>query len=242
MVHDTKLKLSVILPAFNEKENLPLLVPEIVSVLSGLSLGFEIIIVDDGSTDGTREAAVDIARRFSNTRYIRLRRNRGLSAALAAGYKISEGDIIVSMDSDLQYDPKDIPRLLEKMDQYDLVCGWRQNRQDPFSKRLSSKIANSIRKAVTGFDINDAGCIFRALRKSCLKDITLFNGFHRFLPALFKINGFKVAEIKVNHLPRRHGKSKYNISNRIAIVSIDTIAVRWMKSRQIDYDIVERLG
>lgn len=238
---DSKLRLSIILPAFNERENLPLLIPEVINVLSSLTEDYEIILVDDGSTDGTHKIAADIISRFSKTKYIRLKKNQGLSTALAIGYKNCSGEIIITMDSDLQYDPKDIPKLLEKLDKYDLVCGWRYNRCDSFLKRISSKIANSIRNIITKDNINDAGCIFRVLRRDSLKYIELFDGFHRFLPTLFKLKGFKVIEIKVNHLPRRYGKSKYNIRSRIIITFFDTLMIKWMKGRQIDYDIVEKI-
>jgi len=239
---DQNIKISVILPAYNEKENLLLLIPEVADAVSGVTSDYEILLIDDGSTDGTHEIAEGLIARFPSLKYIRIKKSRGLSVVLAAGFEYSSGQIIVTMDSDLQYDPRDIPRLLENIDGYDMVCCHRQNRRDTLLKRISSKIANKFRRSITKDEINDAGCIFRAFRKECLKSIALFNGFHRFLPALFKFRGFKVIEIKVKHLPRRYGESKYNIRNRIFKGILDTLAVKWMQIRQIEYEVTDKIN
>lgn len=226
---DKKIRFSLILPAYNERENLPVLMPKIIDVLSKLGNDYEIIIIDDGSTDGTPEIIGSILKQSPKIKYTKHEKNLGLSRALETGYKMASGDIIITMDSDLQYDPKDIPKLIEKLDKYDLVCGYRHMRLDYFIKRFSSKIANYIRNLITDENIKDAGCIFRALRRECLKDIEFFDGFHRFLPTLFKINGYKVIEVEVKHFPRIYGKSKYGIRNRIISTFFDTLKVRQMK-------------
>lgn len=242
MPHSTP-KLSVILPAFNEKENIPLLIHEIVNVLSGRGESYEIILVDDGSTDGTCHIASDLVKHYPGTKYIRLKKNYGLSTALMAGYENSSAEIIITMDSDLQYDAKDIIKLIDQLGEHgcDLVCGWRHKRCDSFLRRISSRIANFIRNKSTGDNINDAGCIFRVFRRESIKKVWLFNGFHRFLPVLFKLRGQKVMEVKVSHFPRKQGKSKSNIRNRIFVAFLDMLAVKWMKKREIDYEISEKV-
>ncbi|MFH1767776.1 MAG: glycosyltransferase family 2 protein [Candidatus Omnitrophota bacterium] len=238
---DTKPMLSVILPAFNEKNNLLLLIPKIIEVISKRYVDYEVVLVDDGSNDGTREAIYGLRERFPKVKYIGFKQNRGLSTALAAGYEISQGEIIVTMDSDLQYDPQDIPRLVEKLDVCELVCGFRRSRHDRFFKKVSSKIANNIRRAIIKDAVNDSGCIFRAFRRGSCEDIKLFRGFHRFLPALFKSKGFKVVEIDVKHFPRKYGRSKYNVRNRLFVTFIDLLMLKWFEARKIDYEISEKI-
>jgi glycosyltransferase involved in cell wall biosynthesis len=232
----------MVLPIFNEKESLPILIPKIIDVISCLSKNYEVILVDDGSTDGTREVALDIVKKFPNIKYIRLKTNYGLSTALALGYNRCLGKIVVTMDSDLQYDPLDIPKLLEKLDKYDLVCGWRYNRHDHFLKRISSKIANFIRNKILNDNFHDIGCIFRAFHRECLKNIRLFDGFHRFLPILFVLQGFKVIEVKINHFPRKYGRSKFNIRNRIFNTFFDMLVIKWIKQREINYEVAEEVN
>ena len=236
-----KPKYSIILPAFNEKDSIPLIISKIADVFSGFDQSYEIILVDDHSTDDTSKIIPDLIRRFPKTKYIRLKENYGLSAALAAGYNNCSGEILITMDSDLQYDPKDIPELIEKIGDYDLICGFRQNRCDSVSKRISSRIANFILNKTVRDNAKDAGCIFRVFRRDCLNNMELFDGFHRFLPTLFKIKGYKVAEMKVNHFSRKFGKSKFNIKNRFISVICDILMVRWMKERQIKYTIEEKI-
>ncbi len=240
-MYDEDLQVSVVLPAYNEQENLRLLIPGIVSAVSNLYPEYEIIIVDDGSTDQTRQVVSDLIKQFSDIRYIRLSRNSGLSTALAVGYAKSRGDIIVSMDSDLQYDPNDIGKLTAKLPDYDLVCGKRGKRYDNFFRRLCSKMANKIRSLIIGDGIKDSGCIFRAFHRKAINDIYMFKGFHRFLPAMFKFKDLRVIEVDVNHFPRKHGKSKYNLRNRLVITFLDMLMLKWGKCREIRYEIDEQI-
>jgi dolichol-phosphate mannosyltransferase len=155
--------------------------------------------------------------------------------------KKARGKKIVTLDSDLQSDPSDIPRLIEFLEYYDMAKGWRQKREDSWLKRISSKIANSIRNLLTGEDIKDSDCTFHVFKKECIKEIPRFNGMHRFLPTLMKMEGYRVVEVPISRHPRRFGESKYNIRNRMGRSFIDLLAVRWMKSRHLDYEIEERI-
>ena len=233
--------LSVVVPVFNEKENLPILIPKLVEVLKALPFSYEVIFVDDGSSDGSRRILKEMASQDPSLRIIGFKENRGLSAALFAGMKEARGRKIVTLDSDLQNDPADIPRLLEHLDRYDMATGWRQKRQDTWLKRISSKIANAIRNRLSGEDIHDSACTLRAFNKECVREIPVFNGMHRFLSTLVKMKGYRTIEVPVSHRPRRFGKSKYNIRNRMVRSLIDLLAVRWMKRRTIHYEIEERI-
>jgi len=235
------IEISVVVPVFNEAENLPILIPRLVKVLEPLGLSYEMIFVDDGSLDGSRSILKEMASRYPSLRIIGLKKNRGLSTALIAGMREALGERIVTLDSDLQNDPEDIPKLLESLDHYDMATGWRHKRNDPWLKRVSSRIANAIRNHLSGETIKDSACTLRAFKKECLKDLPVFNGMHRFLPTLVKMKGYQVIEVPVSHHPRRFGKSKYNIRNRLWRSFIDLLAVRWMKRRQIQYEIEERI-
>jgi glycosyltransferase involved in cell wall biosynthesis len=202
---------------------------------------YEIIFVDDGSSDGSRRVLKEFASRDPSLRVIRFRENRGLSAALCAGTREARGNKIVTLDSDLQNDPADIPKLLSFLDGYDMATGWREKREDPWLKRISSKIANTIRNRLSGEKIHDSACTLRAFKKECVKDIPTFNGMHRFLSTLVKRDGYRIIEVPVSHHPRRFGKSKYNVRNRLWRSFVDLLAVRWMKTRRIQYDIEERI-
>jgi glycosyltransferase involved in cell wall biosynthesis len=158
-----------------------------------------------------------------------------------AGMREARGKIIVTLDSDLQNDPDDIPKLLEHLEDYDMATGWRQRREDPWLKRISSRIANSVRNRLSRENIHDSACTLRAFKKECIQDIWVFNGMHRFLSTLVKMNGYRIIEVPVFHHPRRFGKSKYNIRNRMWRSFMDLLAVRWMKRRQISYEIEERI-
>lgn len=236
-----QIEISAVVPVFNEEENLTILVPRLAEVLKSLGLPYEIIFVDDGSSDGSRRKLKEMVSQYPFLRVIRFKENRGLSTALYAGMKEARGKKIVTLDSDLQNDPADIPRLMEYLDDYDMATGWRQKREDPWLKRISSKIANSIRNRLSGEDIKDSACTLRVFKKECVKDIKAFNGMHRFLSTLARMEGYGVVEVPVSHHPRRFGKSKYNIRNRIWRSFVDLLAVRWMKSRHIHYEIEERI-
>jgi glycosyltransferase involved in cell wall biosynthesis len=236
--------LSVVIPVYNEEENLPLLWPELRGVLDGLALGYEIVFVDDGS----RDRSADIIRGFSEldgrVRLVRLKENAGETAATDAGFKASRGRRVVVMDADLQNDPHDIPRLLHELAQWDAVTGWRVKRGDgdAIVRRISSRVANRIRNRISQDTIQDSGCTFRAFRRECLRGLVLYRGFHRFVPTLLRLRGYRVIEIPVNHRPRRFGQSKYGVMNRAFIAFADLLVVRWMKSRMLRYDVAEDLG
>jgi dolichol-phosphate mannosyltransferase len=236
--------LSVVIPVYNEEESLPLLWPELRGVLDGLGLDWEVVFVDDGSQDRSAEilrAFRDADRRL---RLIRLKTNAGETAATDAGLRAAHGRHVVTMDADLQNDPADIPRLLAHLDQWDAVTGWRVDRAagDSAVRRLSSRIANRIRNWLSDETIQDAGCTFRAFRRECLQGLTLYRGFHRFVPTLLRTRGFRVLEVPVNHRPRRFGQSKYGVLDRAFVAFADLLVVRWMKARWLRYEIVERLG
>ncbi len=235
------LEISVVVPVFNEEESLPLLVPRLVEVLQHLDRSYELVFVDDGSSDRSSKILNGMILEYPFLRIIRFKENRGSSAALVAGVREARGGKIVTLDSDLQNDPADIPKLLGYLDHYDMAAGWRKKRNDPWLKRISSKIANAIRNWLSGEKINDSVCPLRVFKKECFKEIPKFNGMHRFLPTLMKMEGYRVVEVPVSHHPRRFGKSKYNIRNRMWRSFIDLLAVRWMKNRHIHYEIEERL-
>lgn len=231
--------LSIVIPVYNEKDNLSILNDELQSVLTGLGRSYEIILVDDGSRDGSSEVMRTLQTKNPNLRVISFKYNCGQTAAFAAGFEAARGGIIVTLDADLQNCPEDIPRLLEKMDDYDMVCGWRQKRNDPWIKRVSSKIANFVRNRLSDENIADTGCSLKTFRRECLDQLKLFKGMHRFFPTLVKMEGFRVTQVQVSHRPRRHGASKYNIRNRLFSSFLDLLAVRWMKKRRIQYEIIE---
>ena len=233
--------ISIVIPVYNEEENIEPLIAELREVLHGLGRSYEIIFVDDGSWDRSFDILKEAALQDSQIRLIRFKKNTGQTAAFDAGFKIAQGDIVVTMDADLQNDPYDIPRLLKKIGEFDVVCGWRYKRRDPWIKIISSKIANFVRNKLSQEEIVDTGCSLKAFRSKCLQNLKLFNGMHRFLPTLAKMEGFMVTQVKVNHRPRRFGTTKYNISNRMVRAFTDLLAVRWMKRRHLDYEIEETI-
>ena len=241
MIDSEPIEISVVVPVFNEEENLPILFSRLVEVLNGLHTPFEMIFVDDGSSDGSRKVLKEMINQYPPLRLIGFKENRGLSTALLAGMREARGKKIVTLDSDLQNDPADIPKLLREMDHYDMATGWRQKREDPWLKKISSKIANAVRNRLSGERIHDSACTLRAFRRECLQDIWVFNGMHRFLSTLVKMEGYRIVEVPVSHHPRRFGKSKYNIRNRLWRSFIDLLVVRWMKRRRIRYEIEERI-
>lgn len=235
-----KPEISIVIPVYNEEENLPLLVPQIASVLKPLERKFEIILVDDGSTDNSFNIIKDLSKQYIEVRYIRFKTNTGQTAAFDAGFKSAMGDIVVTMDSDLQNDPEDIPRLLSYLPNYDVVCGWRAKRKDSLVKKVSSKIANIFRNFFTKDSIHDTGCSLKVYKREFLNKIKLYRGMHRFLPTLLAMEGARLVEVKVSHNSRKFGKSKYNVRNRLFNGFYDLLAVRWMQKRKLDYIISER--
>jgi dolichol-phosphate mannosyltransferase len=236
------LDLSVVIPVYNEEENLPLLWPELRSVLEPLGLQFEVLFIDDGSRDRSAEIVRGFRDADPRVRLIRLKANSGETAATDAGFKSARGRWLVTMDADLQNDPHDLPMLLAHLDQWDGVTGWRVKRDDPFLRRASSRIANAIRNWVSDESVQDSGCTYRAFRRECLRSLVLYRGFHRFVPTLLRMRGYRVLEVPVNHRPRRFGQSKYGIGNRAVAAFKDLLVIRWMKDRVLRYDIAEDLG
>lgn len=236
-----RVEISIVVPVFNEEENLPILISKLVEVLNQIGRPFEMVFIDDGSSDRSRKVLKEMTSRHPFLRIIGFKENCGLSAALVAGMREAQGEKIVTLDSDLQNDPADIPKLLECLDQCDMATGWRQKREDTWLKRISSKIANTIRNRLSDEEIKDSACTLRAFKKECIQSIPVFNGMHRFLSTLVKMEGYRIMEVPVSHHPRRFGKSKYNIRNRLWRSLIDLLAVRWMKRRHIHYDIEERI-
>ncbi len=237
-------ELSIVVPVYNEEESLPLLWPEMREVLDPTGLGYEVIFVDDGSQDRSAEIIREFRARDPRVRLITLKTNAGETAATDAGFKAVRGRYVVVMDADLQNDPHDIPAMLARLAEWDAVTGWRVNRAagDSWIRRLSSRIANRVRNALSQETIQDSGCTFRAFRRECLRDLVLYRGLHRFIPTLLRIRGFRVIEVPVKHRSRRFGKSKYGIGNRALRAFVDLLAVRWMKDRQLRYQIAEDLG
>ena len=229
--------LSVVVPVYNEEENLPVLWPELGEVLEGLHLEFEVIFVDDGSRDRSAEIIRGLRERDRRVRLVRLKTNAGETAATDAGFKAARGRMVVTMDADLQNDPHDIPALLSHLDRWDAVTGWRVDRGegDSFVRRLSSRVANRVRNAISEETVEDSGCTFRAFRRECLRGLVLYRGFHRFIPTLLKMRGYRVIEIPVKNRPRRFGVSKYGVLNRVFVATADLFVVRWMKSRFLRY-------
>ena len=213
--------ISIIIPLYNEVDNIEPLGYSIINAMQGKN--YEVVFVDDGSTDGSTQKLREWCAQRTNFRTVHFKKNAGQTAAMDAGFRHAAGKCVVSMDADMQNDPADIPKLIEKLNTFDMVCGWRQKRNDPWIKRISSKVANYIRNKLSKEDIRDTGCSLKAYRRDCLDHIKLYNGMHRFLPTLFKMEGFTVTEIVVNHYPRKFGKSKYGISNRAFRAFVDLL-------------------
>jgi glycosyltransferase involved in cell wall biosynthesis len=227
----SELEVSIVIPVFNEAENVLPLYSALKSALAGLGRAWEVIFVDDGSTDATYARLKQLTDQGEALRTIRLRRNFGQTAAIAAGFDHASGEIVVAMDGDLQNDPKDIARLLEKLDGgYDVVSGWRANRQDGFwLRRLPSQIANSLISRTTGTYLHDYGCTLKAYRREVIDELRLYGEMHRFIPALLGGNGARIAELPVTHHARRYGRSKYGISRTIRVF-LDLLLVKFSLS------------
>lgn len=232
--------LTVVIPAYNEQANVAPCYRELVGVLEGLGQPFEILFVDDGSTDGTSAVLRGLASADGRVRMLRFRRNAGQTAALHAGFRAARGAVVITMDADLQNDPHDIPKLLAALPGHDAVCGWRVERQDPWTKRVASRVANRVRDRFTRDGVHDTGCTLKAFRRDAVEGLHLYRGMHRFLPALLQMEGRTVTEVPVSHRPRQAGVSKYGNWARLWAGLADLLAVRWMARRRLDYEIEER--
>ncbi len=222
--------LSIVIPIYNEEENIQILHEELMEVLEPLEKEYEILFVDDGSADRTLSILEEIQAKDKHVVVLSLRRNFGQTAAFAAGFDFARGDVIVTMDGDLQNDPADIPKLLELIKDNDLVSGWRKKRKDPFfTRRLPSIAANWLISKVTGVKLHDYGCSLKAYRRDVIKNLKLYGEMHRFIPAVASWYGVRIAEVETVHYPRLRGKSKYGISRTIKVV-LDLITVKFLQS------------
>jgi glycosyltransferase involved in cell wall biosynthesis len=226
---EKRVDISIVVPVFNELENVEAVYSAISSVLHAMGCSYEIIMVDDGSSDGSYSILTQLASKDSNLKAIRFRRNFGQTAAMSAGFDFAKGDIIIPMDGDLQNDPADIPRLVAKInDGYDVVSGWRRDRKDTYiTRKIPSLLANALISRQTGVYLHDYGCTLKAYRREVLDGINLYGEMHRFVPALASQFGAKVTELPVNHFPRVHGVSKYGISRTLRVV-LDLITVKFL--------------
>jgi dolichol-phosphate mannosyltransferase len=229
--------LSLVIPVYNERDNLAVLHAEITNVLKTFGDAYEILFVDDGSTDGSDSVLRGLRAADPRVRVVTFARNAGQSAAMDAGFKSARGEVVVTLDADLQNDPSDIPRLLRALEGLDAVVGVRRDRRDNLVRRVSSKIANYVRNRLSDETITDTGCSLKAFRREAVRSLVLYDGMHRFLPTLLKMEGFRVEEVPVGHRPRRHGESKYGIGNRLLPSFMDLLAVRWMKRRKLRYEV-----
>ena len=237
----TEPHLSVVLPVFDEEENLPILIAEIRSVLDRLGVDWEIVAVDDGSNDASLERLREAAADDGRVRVVDLGGRRGQSAALVAGWRAARGEVIATLDADLQNDPADLPAMLERLAAggVDMVVGIRVERKDNRWKRLQARVGNGVRNWITGDQVSDTGCSLRVFGRDCADGIRTFDGMHRFIPTLARIEGYRVIEMPVGHRARRYGKSKYGMRGRAIRGLVDCLAVRWMVKRSLRYETRE---
>jgi len=231
--------LSIVIPLRDEAHSLVPLHEEIDAVLRGMRWPAEIVFVDDGSRDESPRVLDQLQRRDPRVRVLRLARGRGQSAALDAGFRAALGNVIVTLDADGQNDPADLPRMLEALEGADCVNGIRMERRDDPIRLLSSRVANTIRNRITHETVTDVGCSLRVMRAEYVRRIRLFDGMHRFLPTLLRLEGARIVELPVTHRPRRYGRSKYGIANRALRALLDLLAVRWMQARTLHYECRE---
>lgn len=237
--------ISLVIPCYNEEGNLQELVKAIRQTVDPLHIAYEVVITDDCSKDRSWAILKELAAADPRIRPQRLSRNSGESAASWCGLKAARGQYLFTLDADLQNDPRDLPKFLEALKSYDCVCGTRvesRGKGDNFIRIISSRIANAVRNALSGEKISDAGCTYRAFRRECVQNLKFFKGMHRFLPTLFKIEGFTVTEIAVSNNPRFAGQSNYGVWNRLFASFYDLLAVRWMKKRMFPLKIAEKLN
>ena len=238
-------EISLVIPCYNEEGNLHELIKAIHAAVDPLNLPYEVVITDDCSKDKSWEILRQLAAADPRVRAQRFAFNCGESAASWAGLKAARGKYLVTIDADLQNDPRDLPKFLEALKRFDCVCGTRvssRDQGDSFIRIASSRIANWVRNKLSGEQISDAGCTYRAFKRECIQNVKFFKGMHRFLPTLFKMEGFTVTEIEVTNNPRFSGLSNYGVWNRLFVSFHDLLAVRWMKARFIRFQIAERVG
>lgn len=233
----TQITYTVLIPLKDEEGNVRALIEELEPIMEGLNTPWELICVDDGSTDNTPVILQELAQTKPFLRVLTFQRNYGQSSAFAAGFEHARGDYVITMDGDRQNDPADIPKLLEAMRDCDMACGSRKKRRDTLWRRTISRAANSVRRWACKDGMKDNNCSLKAYRRACLSRINTFEGMHRFLPALFIMNGFIIKEIPVNHRERTQGKSKYNLLNRGLNTLFDLLAVVWMRKRTVRYQL-----
>jgi glycosyltransferase involved in cell wall biosynthesis len=231
--------LSLVIPAYNEQETIHELLRRVEGALSHIGKPFEVIIIDDGSADDTPRLLREAMAKSPWLRVLTMQKNAGQSAAFDAGFKAAKGQVIATIDADLQNDPEEIPRLIPMLDGYDMINGWRRDRQDTPMRRLQSRIANRIRNWISQETINDSACSLKLYKRHCLEGIQLYKGMHRFMPTLVKMRGYTVDEVPVKHSQRFAGTAKYGLRNRAWRAFVDLLAVRWMKSRYIRYEVKE---
>lgn len=234
---DATLDYSVVIPVYNEEESLPPLVEGVVRVMAGVGKPYEVVLVDDGSSDRSWAVMGELKTKNPALHLVKFRKNCGQSAAFAAGFAAARAAVVITMDADLQNEPEDIPKLLALMGEWDVVCGWREKRQDSKLRLISSRIANGVRNWLSQETIRDTGCSLKAFRAECVKRMKLYNGMHRFFPTLAKFDGYRVTEVPVRHHARQYGKSKYGVWNRVFRSFVDLMAVRWMKKRWLRYEV-----
>jgi len=228
----TAIEISFIIPVFNEEDNLEPLMIEIAETMQGVARSYEVLFINDKSTDTSLDVLKKLRETYPQIRILNHTINSGESAAQATGFEQALGELIITMDADQQNDPVDIPEMLKAMqDDIDAVCGVRRKREDTRIKKISSKIANGFRNSITGDKISDAGCTYRILRRSALHDMLVFNGMHRFLPTILRLQGYNVIEVFVTERPRTRGESKYGLNNRVWRGIADCFAMRWYRKR-----------
>jgi glycosyltransferase involved in cell wall biosynthesis len=239
---DDRPYLSLVIPAYNEQESVPTLLQRVEASLARVGRPFEVIIIDDGSSDDTPRLLAEAMQTRPWLRVLRMRKNGGQSAAFEAGFEAARGEIIATIDADLQNDPEEIPRLLPLLEGYDMITGWRKERQDTAFRRWQSRQANRIRNWITGETVQDSASSLKIYRAHAIKGLKLFRGAHRYFPTLVKLRGYTVREEPVKHSHRFAGTAKYGFGNRAFVGIADLFGVRWMKKRYLRYEVSEVNG
>lgn len=231
--------ISVVIPCYNELGNIEPLIAELRGVLDSIGKTYEIIYCDDCSNDGTREKLIELTKTMPFLRVVLHKRNLGESAGQLTGFSVVRGDVVITMDGDLQNDPADIPEMLKRLEHADAICGVRRRRADTVTKKFSSRTANKVRHWMLNDDIHDAGCTYRAIRSEVLQQLPHFRALHRFLPSILKWHGYRVEEMLVNDRKRTSGVSKYGIGNRLWVGIFDLIGMRWYRKRFLPVEKIE---